>query len=392
MCSVFSRLVKGSEDAEAFVRDIALHAGFVRANLEKDIGGNHLIKNIKALVGTGVFLSDRSLVDTGLRLLRAELPIQVLPDGGHFERSPSYHSQVLGDLLDVERLLLLKGAHVPGPLEESIGRMRAWLGAILMPDGDVPLLNDATLVGRTYLQALEPGPTPIDQLTVLKPSGYLVAHLGSRLHVVMDVGPPCPDTLPGHAHADCLSFELAIDGDRIIVDSGTSTYAPGARRQYERSTRAHNTVDVDGADQTEVWSVFRAARRARPQLEAALQTSDGIVVTGSHDGYTRLQGSPRHRRTWRISDDGVTIEDQVIGAGIHTSTNRLFLAPGTRTFLDRGSVRAGPLVVRMEGADLKLETCEVATGFGRLQPTSCLVAGLRGELPHHFRWTILIAT
>ena len=88
---------------------------------------------------------------------------------------------------------------------------------------------------------------------MLQPSGYVVMRPGPRLHLVADVGPPCPPELPAHAHADCLSFELAVDGQRTVVDTGTSTYAPGERRQYERSTRAHNTVEVDGADQSEVW-------------------------------------------------------------------------------------------------------------------------------------------
>ena len=81
---------------------------FLSANLETDIGGNHLMKNIKALALAGAFFSDprpRKLQDMGLALLDRELEIQILPDGVHYERSPSYHAQVLADLIEIRHAL-----------------------------------------------------------------------------------------------------------------------------------------------------------------------------------------------------------------------------------------------------------------------------------------------
>ena len=100
-----------------------------------------------------------------------------------------------------------------------------------------------------------------------------------------------------------------MDGERFIVDSGTSTYEPGVQRQHERSTAAHNTVSVDGTDQTEVWGTFRAARMARATLERAEDDGRTITVSGSHDGYRRLPGEPVHRRTWMVAADQVEITD-----------------------------------------------------------------------------------
>ena len=98
LCSVFDPLVQGSEIESDYLDQIAWHAGYVQSHLELDVGGNHLLKNLKALIGAGVFLSRPDVVATGQHLLEAQLPVQVLADGGHFERSPSYHCQVLGDL------------------------------------------------------------------------------------------------------------------------------------------------------------------------------------------------------------------------------------------------------------------------------------------------------
>ena len=70
---------------------------------------------------------------------------------------------------------------------------------------------------------------------------------------MLDVGPIGPDYLPGHAHADTLSFELSLHGRRVLVNSGTSVYGIGAERLRQRGTAAHNTLTVDGADSSEVW-------------------------------------------------------------------------------------------------------------------------------------------
>ena len=73
------------------------------------MGGNHLVKNLKALVGLGVFLGDDRLVAHAASHLERQIGVQVLADGGHYERSPSYHCQVLGDLIDVAGLLAAAG-------------------------------------------------------------------------------------------------------------------------------------------------------------------------------------------------------------------------------------------------------------------------------------------
>ncbi|MDP8975700.1 MAG: heparinase II/III family protein, partial [Actinomycetota bacterium] len=323
LCALYAPLVAGTDDEEDYLEDVALHAGFVRAHLELDVGGNHLIKNLKALIGLGLFLDDDDLLRAGSARLGHQLGVQVLADGGHFERSPSYHCQVLSDLLDVRDLLATaRRPLIPG-LGDAIQAMRAWLGVMLLPDGDVPLFNDCTLVGHDRLKLLEPPPPPPRRLVVLEPSGYVVMRPDERAHLVADVGSPCPPELPAHAHADCLSFELAVDGERSIVNSGTSTYEAGPRRDHERSTAAHNTVEIDGEDQTEVWGTFRAARRATPRIELAAEWDGDMQVTASHDGYQRLPGSPRHRRTWRASPGRIEITDDVDGTGTHRVVARL---------------------------------------------------------------------
>jgi len=385
LCGVHPCLASRSAVGADIVAHLRLSAAFLRRSIELDVGGNHLVKNLKALVGLGVFLGDERLVRRASSRLAGQLPVQVLPDGGHYERSPSYHCQVLGDLIDVEGLLRAAGAAPVDGLGETVEAMRRWLGAMLLPDGEVPLFNDCTLVGRERLALLSPAPRPSLRLVVLQPSGYVVMRPGPRLHLVADIGPPCPPELPAHAHADCLSFEMAVDGERTIVDSGTSTYAFGPRRRHERSTKAHNTVEVDGADQSEVWGTFRVGSRARPTLHGAVDDGETIEVTASHDGYRRLPGRPVHSRTWTAMADQLEILDRVDGAGTHRVAAHLHLASRLRP------ERSGPETVDIDrvvitcsgptGTTTQTEPADVAHGFGHRQPSHAVRSSLEGPLP-----------
>jgi uncharacterized heparinase superfamily protein len=268
--------------------------------------------------------------------------------------------------------------------------MQRWLGTMLMPDGEVPLLNDCAPVGRDRIVLLRPAPPGPRPLAVLEPSGYVVVRRGSRLHLVADVGPPCPPNLPAHAHADSLSFELAVDGERLVVDTGTSTYEPGAVRAYERSTAAHNTVEIDGADSTEVWATFRAGRRARARLDGARADHDAVEVSAAHDGYRRLRGRPTHHRTWRVSDQAVEVTDEVMGTGSHQLVGRLHLAPGLAARVEEdGTLQVGALRIASRGAPTSAETdAPVASGFGRRDRSTTVRSHASGALPR--RWSTRI--
>lgn len=378
LCDVFEALVSGSEVESEVIAELGRHAGFVRSHLELDVGGNHLLKNLKALIGLGVFLGRSDLVDLGLRHLQRQLQIQVLADGGHFERSPSYHCQVLTDLMDLRVLLIATGVKTNAGLDSAIARMQAWLGAMLGPDGEVPLLNDAVPIGPARLAILVPGNPPKERLTILGASGYVVIR-HHRAHLVLDVGDPCPDELPAHAHADCLSFLLWVDNRQVVVDTGTSTYEPGPRRDYERSTAAHNTVEIDGQNQTEVWGAFRAGRRARGTLEETTDDNDVITVVASHDGYRHLPGSPVHRRKWTVTPQGLDVSDTICGVGTHEVVSRLHITSTMRS----------PCTVDGHGAIDRSESETVGSGFARLRPSivrSLLVRS--AALPCSLGWSV----
>ena len=136
-CGVHRDLVAGSDAEDYFIASLSTHTGFLRRHLETDVGGNHLVKNLKALAGLAVFFADEELLDQTLNRLIRQLAVQILPDGGHFERAPAYHCQVLGDLIDVDGLIRAAGRALRPELTGAIERMRRWLGYVLSPDGQV---------------------------------------------------------------------------------------------------------------------------------------------------------------------------------------------------------------------------------------------------------------
>jgi uncharacterized heparinase superfamily protein len=396
LCDLFADLIADSAIEDEVVASIDAHHGFLRHHLERDVGGNHLLKNLKALLGLGVFLDRPSTVRAAVEAIDEQIRVQVLADGGHYELTPAYHCQVLADLVDLVGLTSAAEVAVPPTWPAAVERMRHWLGVMRFGSDALPRFNDTTAV-PSRLQALLRPPPRAPGLQFLPASGYAVLDGGGRLSAVVDVAEACPPGLPAHAHADCLSVEVAVDGRPVLVNTGTSTYVPGARRRFERSTRAHNTIEVDGADQTEVWGTFRAARRAHPTVHD-VSASDGLRITASHDGYRRLPGSPVHTRTVRLGPDDLVVDDRVDGSGYHRAVLCWHFAAGKDPVLigsHRVSLDHLDLVVEPSGphrldllAPGSADRAQVADGFGRLRPAAVVEIRLEGVLPLSCRTVI----
>ena len=329
------------ELTDAARESIAVQVRYLCKRIEKHHLDNHLIANAKALVFAGLYFegpeADRWL-SKGLGILRRELPKQILPDGGHFELSPMYHCLVLEDLLDLLNVAKAYRQSMIGPYEAPVreweaaaAQMRKWLIGICHPDGEIALFNDAAF-------GMAPRPDELEEyanrLGVTKPaisrdkvvhfpeSGYIRIQWGNAV-LLLDVARVGPDENPGHGHADTLTFELSLHAQRLIVDTGVSRYESGPVRSYERGTRAHNTVVVDGADSSEVWDSFRVARRARPFGLKIERKETEVTVECSHDGYRRLPGCVIHHRRWTLHSGGIKIEDEIEGHFKYAQTSFL---------------------------------------------------------------------
>ena len=317
----------GSTDGEAVIRSsLATQVRALHGQLEYHLLGNHLWANAKALMFAGCYFEGPEAARWRLKgeaILRDQVVEQILPDGGHFERSPMYHAIALEDVLD----LLQLAARYPGrfsaallqALRQALPGMRRWLAVMSHPDGEIALFNDAAIGIAPNLEALQryasqlgfdEGPVSLRAIEHLRDSGYVRLCAGDAV-VLMDVGPVGPDYLPGHAHADTLSFEWSLGERRVLVNGGTSTYVPGAQRQAERGTAMHNTVVVGGQDSSEVWGGFRTGRRARPVRVNVGRQDDAVFAGAAHDGYRHLPGRPVHARTIALSAARLVVTDRI---------------------------------------------------------------------------------
>jgi uncharacterized heparinase superfamily protein len=224
---------------------------------------------------------------------------------------------------------------------EPLVRAVKALKYLIHPDGGIALLNDSALAIynnprqlMTYVRELiadtsedifptEAGPFALPQ------AGYYGFRGDDGKYIICDAGPIGPDYIPGHAHADMFSFELSANGHRVIVDSGVYDYEIGAERDYCRSTRAHNTVEIAGQDQCEMWASFRVGRRGCPRDVRWLPIRDGFRLSGWHDGYKRLKGRPLHHREFHWCRSGaLTIRDRTAASKPQSVVSRLHLHPG----------------------------------------------------------------
>ena len=256
----------GKSPPREWLKSLYSQAGWLENNIEYHLLANHYLKNAKALFFAGAYFSGADaerLLEKGLKILCEEASEQILPDGGHHERSPMYHCIVTEDYLDVLNLSLVNAGLVDQDTNDTLmGSTIAaldFLNDILHPDGQIPLFNDSAFgiaplpeqlfhYAQQVMQYSRPERCKGLCLSAKSESGYFTIRDGGDM-LIVDCGQIGPDYQPGHAHCDTLSYELSLDGRRVIVDAGVFDYENSGDRKYARSTRAHNTVVVDCEEQ-----------------------------------------------------------------------------------------------------------------------------------------------
>ncbi|MCP5405599.1 MAG: heparinase II/III family protein [Pseudomonadaceae bacterium] len=362
-------------------------ARHLRNNVEYWLGGNHVIKNLKALVYAGICLSDHEtvLMESLAGLLR-ELQHQILPDGLHYERSPAYHAQVLEDMVAVTALLRKAGG-VPPHLLDVMEKMGTALNILRHPDGTLTQFNDGDTGDALRLTQLAKRAGAEKAASAWLTSGGYVRLQRGKTVLLMNAGKVGPDENPGHAHADTLSFELSFMGEKLIVNNGTYAYQH-AQRNLWRGTSRKSTVTVDGENSAEVWSTFRVGRR--PDTVTCevrnLHEGDGAVQAG-HNGYRHL--GIRHARKVVLSADGTMLrgEDTLTrskrGRKAHKVIAGFVLAPDVacklesdeQALLTLPNGKQARLAIR--GGRLDSRTIPYAAHFGEEQETTQILIHTR---------------
>jgi hypothetical protein len=410
---------------ERFLCALYLHGEFTDRHLEyADVNGNHCTADAAGLVFAGLFFrpsprADRWL-ERGWSLLCDEITRQVYPDGVDFEASAAYHRLVAELFLLPALYRRARGLDVPAAYRERLVAMAAFTAAYSRQDGGAPFWGDAD-----DARALPLGGQPLDDhryLAGVVGAAFDVAELressaGSRSEAFWLLGPAAAASLPegerpprpprsrafreggvyvmrnavdhvfvdcgrvgladrgGHGHNDCLSFEAALDGVKLVTDCGSYLYtASFDERNRFRSTAYHNTPVVDGAELNRIdpkllWLLHYDARPDPRRFEAGLERD---LFEGAHQGYARLQPPvvPVRRITLEHATHALEIRDAFEGEGRHLVEIPLHLASGVLAVENESGVvelRSGARRFRLAWQPVAAWSLEI--GAGRVSPS-----------------------
>ena len=357
---------------------------FIEGNLENkyEVTSNHFLSNIVGLYAVAVLNRELAAGQRWLAQCRdwleTEMRVQVLEDGVDYESSIPYHRLVAELFFGAARLADIEGT----PLSEFYrGRLRQMLEAhiaLLRPDGLMPQIGDAD-DGRLHIftdygtwkpqdgrhlagpaaamfnepawfeaggelggweaawwgfavEERVPNPqlAPVDRL--LPQAGLAVSRHGGT-YLLMTNGRVGTNGFGNHKHNDLLSFEFHAAGVPLIVDPGSYVYTsdPDARNLF-RSTRMHNTLQIDGVEQNDIrldylFRMFETSTVEHVMFEA---TPTVTIYRGRHTGYERLPAPVTHEREFRLAkpSGALTITDHLTGSGRHALAWHFHVAPG----------------------------------------------------------------
>ncbi len=367
----------------ALRRSLGSQVETLSRNLELRLQANHLFTNLLATVFGGLLFDGRR-ADRWLRCvdaLRAELRDQVLPDGAHEERSPMYHALLLEQVLDALNLARASRRapkELVDELRDTASRMCGALELFTHPDGEIALFGDSALGIAAcpadlfdYASALGV-PVQLPEQRGRLPYAGFVRLADERFCLIASVAGPSPEHQPGHAHADALAFELSVDGERVVTDTGVFEYMAGPARDTARATRSHSTLEIDGHDQAELWAPHRVG--GRPEV-AVVEATPGVSCEAFCAGWATP--GVVHRRSFELADGVLSLRDRVEGSPRRVRLTLPF-APQLEPRLgeDRRSVRV-PL---RGGARLEIELPAAGKVAWRLEPCDYFPEfGLRQE-------------
>jgi uncharacterized heparinase superfamily protein len=365
--------------AAELVESIAAQAGHVRSTLTSE--RNHRTLELYALLIVALALPglDDGLLELAVTELHQNLLEDFRPDGVHRESSTHYHMIALRSFAGARENCRRYGVALPAGFDERFSLACDFARAIRRPDGSIPALSDsdtgdysellelaARLLAREELRTLPSGPAGFPD------GGYHVQRAEGR-YLIFDCGPLGDG---GHGHYDLLSIE-AWDGDRpLVLDPGRFTYAEPLRRWF-RGTAAHNTVCVDGEDQTP----YARGRSSLPAAEGRFlgrATTSGLdVVYG--EARSPVYDAVHRRRVALVGGAYWVIEDRLTADRSHTYDLRFHLAPGRASVAAPGIVLTDSLALVVSGAwAVSLDDGWISPRYGERSAAPVVSAVVRG--------------
>jgi uncharacterized heparinase superfamily protein len=427
---------------ERLITSLRWHGRHIHANLEGTpyLRSNHYLSDILGLLVLGwVFKGDPdapSWFRLAHREFEREILKQVYSDGVSFESSLSYHGLVIEILLVARHIARSADKPFSRRFDDRLLRMLEVSRTVRHDNGRIPLFGDqdsgrvlpagfarppthdnllwlgaAEFEGRRPLNgpvhaevawtfgveawrsaaAFAESPEPTS--AAFREGGLYVLR-SDRTQVVIRCGDVGQNGFGGHSHNDMLSYELSVDGIPLVVDSGTYSYTSDVdARNYFRSTRAHNTLMVDGAEihPIDPNRVFELRRFASLRVERVNLKGDILEFVASHDGFRRCPPPVKHQRTFSLNTarDELIVLDDVDGHGDHVIESFVHVAPdatlrASSTGSYSAAIDATNAILTWPGLtsdEVRIESCCVSSCYGIRESTSAIVATARRRCP-----------
>jgi hypothetical protein len=385
----------GQRFKRRWLESVYQHCHFVDGYLSlHSSANNHLLGELAGLFVASctwpLWPESRGWRDESARRFEAECLRQNHEDGVNREQAIWYQASVMEMMVVAALVARACGIPFGGAFHQRLGTMAEFIESIADVSGNVPAFGDADdgellrldprrpgrryatlcaaaslLTGRRGRDDLPvddsvrwlfgdslpwPDPQPAAPRSPRRSfpqGGYYVlgGDLGTlrEVRIVADAGPLGYLAIAAHGHADCLSFTLSVGGAPVLVDPGTYAYHVGAHwRDFFRGTAAHNTLRVDGLDQSVPGGAFLWVRHARASVETFESSSNGDLLVATHDGYTRLPDPVLHRRRLAYSHASrrLVVEDELRCAGSHCVELFWHFAAGSVLECVAGTARA----------------------------------------------------
>lgn len=443
--------LEGSDNlfVRKFSGSLYQHGWFIYRNLEGHCfryNNNHYYSDLVGLLHIASCFKGDKQADEWYRFALSEFyretRLQVLPSGMDFECSTNYHRLVLELLTTTLVLLRRNGESIPTDITSRCEKMFEVVYQMIMPDGTMPIVGDQDngrclpwgaepLNDYRYLMSLGAilfsrgdfkecgngynvycaiaGGTESyslfqrikgleDKRTSLyyKDAGFAIMRNNTDylLYNVDNQGEyRDSQTTSSHTHSDWFSFALCADGVPFFIDPGTHVYSSDSEsRNLFRSTRMHNTVEIDGNNQSEVydaklWDMKRTGRIVDLTFETAIE---GDYVTGVHTGYESLPHPVKHRRSvkysklggiWEIEDELIGTEEHLLRSHFHLDENVKVSLNATTCVLEKDNVC---LYVTFESnreiSVSLMDTC-ISKGYGDIIGGKEIVVSYKGVCP-----------
>ena len=341
---------------EAIQRSIGEQAMAIRSGLSAE--RNHRTLELYALFIASIahpkMVQSEALLEFSVAELYRNLCSDFLADGVHRELSTHYHAIVLRSFVGLRINAGRFGVDLPADFDERLQKGLDFLTAVIRPDGSLPMLSDSDDADHRDLLELasvefergdylfvasggKSGTPPERTIDHFPDGGYHILRSGwgggetpaaDELHMVFDCG-PVGDS--GHGHYDALHLELSGRGGPLLMDPGRYTYSEDDAdgginwRHYFKGTAAHNTVTVDGLDQTP----YRRGKPKPPLGRAHFlgSTREPKLVSLSGEAHSATSDVIHRRQVLFVENKWFVVDDNLISATEHQYDLRWHLAP-----------------------------------------------------------------